>query len=112
MSEIESGQKQPVGVPLRIDWHFPEDMQSRYADNLLVQTGQYGITISFFEAEVPVLLGQPEENKKQLEALGTIRANCVGKIVVSPDFIPVLTKALETGLENYRQARGILAEES
>jgi hypothetical protein len=24
MSEIEPERKQPVGVPLRIDWHFPE----------------------------------------------------------------------------------------
>jgi hypothetical protein len=112
MGEIESGQTQPIGVPLRINWHFPEGTQSRYTDNVLVQTGQFGITISFFETQVPIILGSPEENKKQLEELGTIRADCVGKIVVSPDFIPVLVKALETGLENYRQARNILAEES
>jgi hypothetical protein len=111
MSETESGQKQPVGVPLRINWHFPEGMQSCYADNVLVQAGQYNIAISFFEAQVPVLLGSPDENKKQLEELGAIRADCVSKIVVSPDFIPVLVKALETGLENYRQAKSMLAEE-
>jgi len=112
MSEIEPERKQPVGVPLRIDWHFPEGIQSRYADNVLVQTGQHDIVISFFEAQIPILLGQPEENKKQLEELGTIRVDCVSKIVVSPDLIPIIMKALETGLENYRQAKSILAEES
>jgi hypothetical protein len=100
MSEIE-----PVGVSLRIDWHFPEGTKSHYADNVLVQVGQYDIVISFFEAQLPVLLGQPEENKKQLEELEAIRVNCVSKIVVSPDLIPILVKALETGLENYRQSK-------
>lgn len=111
MSEREPRQEQSPGVSLRIDWHFPEGIQSHYADNVLVQASQYNITISFFETQLPILLGQPEDNKKQLEELGAIRANCVSKLVVSPDFIPTLMKALATGLENYHQARGISAEE-
>jgi hypothetical protein len=103
MNETEPQQEQPAGVALRIDWHFPEGMQSRYADNVLVQAAQYNIVISFFEAQLPILLGQPEENKQQLEELGSVRANCVGKIVVSPDLIPVIVQALETGLDNYRR---------
>jgi hypothetical protein len=39
MSQAE--QKEPAGIPLRVDWHIPEDVQSRYANNVLVQAGQY-----------------------------------------------------------------------
>ena len=109
MSEAE--RKEPEGIALHVDWHIPEGAQSQYSNNVLVQAGQYEIIISFFEAQIPILLGQPEENKKQLEELGTIRVDCVSRIVVSPDLIPILMKALETGLENYRQAKSLLAEE-
>ena len=104
MSQAE--QEKPVGITLRVDWHIPEGAQSQYSNNVLVQAGQYEIIISFFEAQIPILLGQPEENKRKLEELGSIRAELVSRIVVSPEFLPVLMKALETGLENYRQAKG------
>jgi hypothetical protein len=103
MSKAE--QKEPEEITLRIDWHIPEGAQSRYSNNVLVQAGQYEITISFFEAQIPILLGQPEENRRKLEELESIRAELVSKIVVSPEILPVLIKALETGLENYRQAK-------
>lgn len=99
-------QEEQKGVSLSIDWHIPEGMQSKYANNVLVQTGQYEVVVSFFEAQLPILLGPPEENKQKLEELASIRAECVSKIVVSPDFLKVLINALEAGLENYRQNRG------
>ena len=101
MSQEESG-----GISLPLDWHTREDIQSQYANNVLVQAGQYEIVISFFETMLPILIGQPEENKNKLEELGAIRAELVSRIVISPELVPVLVQALETGLESYQQARG------
>src|SRR5437016_1731260 len=109
MSEAEK--EQSIGIPLRIDWHYPEGMQSRYVNNVLVQPGQYELVISFFETQLPVLVGQPDENKRMLEELGSIRAECVSKIIVSPEIIPTLVSALEAGLENYRQSKGQAKED-
>lgn len=36
-------------LALPIEWHFPEGIQSHYANNVLAQIGQYEIDISFFE---------------------------------------------------------------
>lgn len=104
---MSQAEEKGAGIPLRIEWHIPEDAQSRYANNVLVQAGQYEITISFFESQLPVLLGDPEENKRKLEELGSIRAELVSKIVISPDVLPIVINALQTGLENYRQAKGL-----
>jgi hypothetical protein len=79
---------------------------------VLVQSGQFEIFISFFEAHVPPLLGQPEENKVKLERLGSIRAECVSKIIVSPEIVPTIISALQTGLENYRSTRSDQQERS
>src|SRR5260370_10233476 len=104
MSEAE--QEKPVGVTLRIDWHIPEGTQSHYANNVLVQAGLYEIVISFFEAELPVPFGQPEETKRKLEELGSVRAELLSKIDVQPELVPALINALDTGIDNYRQAMG------
>ncbi len=104
MSDLDQEQSQVI--PLRIDWHFPEGLQSKYVNNVLVQPGQYELVISFFEVQQPILVGQAEENKRMLEELGSIRAECVSKIIVSPEIIPILVTALESGLESYRQSKG------
>ena len=101
----EARQDQSKGISLPIDWHSSEEVQSRYVNNVLVQAGLYEIVVSFFEIQQPVLLGQPEENRKRLEELGSVRAECVSKLVISPEFIPNLIDALKTGLESYRQSK-------
>jgi hypothetical protein len=93
-------------IALPLDWHIREEVRSQYANNVLVQAGQYEIVISFFETILPILTGQPEENKSKLEALGAIHAELVSRIVISPELVPGLIQALEASLENYRQTRG------
>ncbi len=86
MSQAE--QEEPTGISLQVDWYIPEGTQSHYANNVLVQAGQYEIIISFFETQLPILLGSPKENKRKLEELGSVRADVVsydlGKI---PTFV-------------------------
>lgn len=97
MSGVE--QDQQLNIP--IDWHVPETIQSRYASNVFVQAGQYEIVVSFFETQIPLLIGTPEENRAKLEQLGVIQAECVGKIIVNPDLVPKIIEAFQKGLEIY-----------
>jgi len=102
MSDVEQeDQQQPGQVALPIEWHFPEGLQSRYATNAVAQNGQFEVIISFFEAQLPLLLGQPEENKAQLEQLGSIRAECVSRIIVAAENLPTIIAVLQTALDNY-----------
>ncbi|HVB25795.1 MAG TPA: hypothetical protein VNG51_27910 [Ktedonobacteraceae bacterium] len=114
MGSAEQNQQQTEGmsVSLPINWHFPENLQSHYATNVLVQSGQFEIIISFFEAQVPLLLGQPEDNLAKLEQLGAIQAECVGKIIVSPEIVPTIIHTLQTGLENYYASKLIQQKET
>ena len=99
MSEDEQA-KQTITLP--IEWHVSDSIQSRYATNVLVQAGQYEFIISFFEAQIPLFAGQPEENKAMLEQLGAIRAECVGRIIVAAEQLPNIINALQASLEAYR----------
>jgi hypothetical protein len=103
--ETEREQQESEEVALSIDWHVPEGLQSRYANNILVQAGPYEFIISFFEAQIPMLTGSPEENRARLTELGKIRAECVSKIIVSPELMPGLINALQIELDKYQSQK-------
>lgn len=103
MSEIEQ-EEQKTTLPIR--WHVPDNLQSRYANNVLVQSSQYDIVISFFETQLPPLAGSPKENQEKLIEMGAIRADCVSRIIVSPELLPSIISALQTGLASYQETYG------
>ncbi len=104
MSE-EVRQEQSDEISLSVDWHFPESLQSRYANNVLVQIGQHEFVVSFFEMQLPTLLGSPEDNKAKLSAMETIRAECVSKIIMPPELIQGLIDALQMELDKFSSQR-------
>ena len=90
---------QNINIP--VDWHISDDLKIQYASNVFVQAGEYDINISFFQTQLPLLTGTPEENQKKLEQLGSVRAECVGRMVVNPALVPKIISALQTTLDNY-----------
>ena len=99
MSEVE--QEPSDGITLPIEWHVPDTVQNRYVHNVIVQPGNHEITLFFFETQIPPFLGSPEESKDYLLEKGAIRSECIGKMTVSPQLVPEIIKALQTGLDNY-----------
>ena len=75
-------------------WDFSEDLVGDYATNVLVQTGEQELFISFFQIHHPVLLAPADVNKVE-----SVTAQCVAKVIVTPErlatFIEVLQKQLD-----------------
>lgn len=105
--EIEQEQQQSDGITLRVNWHFPEGLQSRYGNNVLVQAGQSEFTISFFEMQLPILLGSPEENKAKLKEMESIQAECVSKVIIPPRLVKGLIDALQIELDKFSSQESI-----
>src|SRR3989442_15647267 len=101
--QVMSGteQEQPLSqtTSLPIEWHIPDNLQSRYANNILVQSSEHEFIVSFFEAQVPPFVGPPDENAVRLKQLGVVRAECVARIIVNPDLFPAFVNALQVGLQ-------------
>jgi hypothetical protein len=104
MSEKEQEGQPLEGVPLSINWHVPETIHNQFIHNVIVQPGQNEITLSFFETHIPPYVGSPEANREYLQKQ-SIRFECVGKFVVTPQFIPEIINALQVGLENYNASK-------
>jgi hypothetical protein len=94
-------QKKPKLFAIPIDWQFPEKLETKFANHLLVQFDQNEFYISFFEMIPPLLLGTDEEQKKILGSLKSIPAKCVSRIVVSKERMPSFIKALQTHAEKH-----------
>ena len=108
MSETEQEEREEQPSPIiniPIEWPVPESIQSQYASAVFVQAGPYELAISFFETRPPILTGTPEENKAKLKEMGSIRAECVSKIILSPEVLPGFISALQTELEKYQSHR-------
>jgi hypothetical protein len=101
MGEEERTDQTSKGINLNIDWHVPETMHAQYAHNVAVQPGTHEVTLFFFETQIPPFIGTPEENKEYLQEKGFVRFECVSKIIVAPQLIPEIIKALQVGLDNY-----------
>jgi hypothetical protein len=104
MSEVKQENQSPEGVFIPVKWNVSETIHNQFVHNVIVQPGQNEITLFFFETHVPPYIGSPEENKEYLQQQA-VRFECVGKFVVTPQFIPEIIKALETGLDNYNTGK-------
>lgn len=77
-----------------IEWHIPENLPTQYATNVIVTHTDNEFIVSFFETFPPLIVGEPDQVQKQVEALESIRARCVARIVVSPSRMEAFIGAL------------------
>jgi len=95
MPKTRTAKKKPQERIIPMVWNFPDDLLSGYATNILVQTGEQELFISFFELQQPVVLA-PEDVAK----IESVNAECIARIIVTPErlskFIEALQKQLDT----------------
>ena len=104
MNEIEQEDRSSEGISLPVEWHVPDTIHNLYVHNVIVQPGQNEITLSLFETHIPPYVGSPEANREYLQKQ-SVRFECVGKFVVTPQFVPEIIKALQVGLDNYNAGK-------
>ena len=107
MGEVEQEDQSSEGVLLPIDLHVPDTMHKQYVDNVIVQPGRHEITLFFFETQLPPYVGSAEANREYLLKRGSVRFECVSELVVAPQLVPDIIKALQVGLDNYNTSKAI-----
>ena len=84
-----------------IEWHISEDLDTKYATNLVIQHSEHEFIIDFFEMRHPLILGNPHQVREQQEKLESVRAECVARIIVSPDRMQEFIDAIQANLNQY-----------
>ena len=91
----------PEELRIPIEWEFPDGLISRYANNFVVQHSETEFVIQFFEILPPILLGTPDRIQTQIEQIKTIRAECVGRIIISTEKMPEFIHVLQENYEKF-----------
>ena len=93
--------KERPKVQVPIEWHISEDLDSKYATNLVIQHSEYEFIIDFFEMRHPLILGDPDQVREQWEKLESVRAECVARIIVSPNRMQEFINVMQADLNKY-----------
>ncbi len=80
---------------LPIEYQFAPDITSRYVNHCLIQWGEHECKLSFFDLESPLIGGSEQQKLEQVKKLTSVRAACVGRIILSRDFVPKLIDLLQ-----------------
>jgi len=83
-------------------WEIPDDLETRYANNLIVQHTEHEFIISFFQTIPPPIIGTPAEIDAQVKRMGALKSKCVARIVVSSGKMENFVQALQDSVRKYQ----------
>ena len=83
-------------------WHIADDMRALYATHVVAQQAENETYLLFFQAQPPIIIGDDLQKREQLNALPAVKAECVAKIVMSPNKLPEVIQLLQGILDRSR----------
>ncbi len=90
-----------------LEYCIPDELASRFATHVLVQRTDHEVVLSFFEAQLPPISGEPDEIAEQIkERGGKLRAECVARVTMAASRMPDFVQALQKTLEAHRSHSG------
>lgn len=81
---------------------YPTALETRHANNVVVQHDQDNFFLSFFDVWAPIIVGTDEEKEKQIASIDHIDAKCVARIVLSPTRAQELIELLAENVLVYK----------
>lgn len=91
-----------VEKAIRLERTYPDDLQSYFVSDMVIQHTSEHFTLSFFEIwPPPIIADTPQEREVLLEAIEKIEAKCVTRLVVTPEKMREFVKTMSENLEKY-----------
>ena len=98
-----SKRKIPEVVDLKIEWNIPDNITTGFATNIVVQKIDHEFRVSFFELKPDIVLR--EEDIKKMVRRGTVRADCIASLIITPDRMHKFIEAMTTQLTKYESSK-------
>ena len=94
-----------VGKNMPLRRHVSPDVKTVFANHVVVRGDLNLFQLFFFNAEPPLVVdGDSEDVKKAAEAMTHVDAHCVSRVIIPPQVMPALIKALQTNFETRESA--------
>lgn len=107
-----SDKKVTFGKQVQLQRTYPENLQSHFVVNMVVQHQPDMFILSFFEVWPPAILGETDEEKQEmLDSLESVEAKCVARLVVTPSRMREFVAVMNENLSNYERLIKALSSE-
>jgi hypothetical protein len=91
---------------LAIEHVFSDELRTLFSNHITVQHNEEGeFTISFYDVIPPLILGEREDIRKQLDMVESVKAHCIARIAISAGRMPKLIAALATTFDAYLKSQ-------
>jgi hypothetical protein len=91
-------------LEVRVLFPYPEPMQAVYANNLTIQHTPLEFLLSFYQVfPPPTIEGDPQDARKKIHEAGGVPAQCVARVAIPKEQMPVIVDALVGNLKKYRE---------
>jgi len=98
--ENMSDKTQPISKKIKLNFVYPDDLESKFSNLIIVQNQKDFFSLSFFETIIPLVLGETEEEKKEVfSKIEKADSKCLGRFVITPEKMEELIKILQENLE-------------
>ena len=84
------------GIEASLKWNIPDNIITRFASNMVVQTLESGFRLSFFEAYPDIVLDENQEPPRE------VQANCVASVIVPINKLPAFIGVLQQQYEKHK----------
>lgn len=86
-------------VQISVKWNIPENMITRFASNIVVQTIEDVFKVSFFEMMPDIKFGLEQKIPDE------VQANCVASLIITPEKLRIFTELLQKQLSIYENLK-------
>ncbi len=93
-----------------LEHHWGENTVTRFANEFSIQVGQGVCYLGFYEINLPILMGPPEEISKKVESIKSLRAEGIVRVVVTLEKMQEIINAIQTVLGQVATVRSISME--
>lgn len=98
-----ANEESQAGKAVPLARKYPEDLESNFVSNIVVQHQPDFFILSFFEVWPPPILGETEEETQQaLESIEEVEAKCVARLVVTPRRMQEFIQVMSDNWEKYK----------
>ena len=89
-----------LGLPVRLRWEIPDDMDILWASNFSIQHSAREFVLTFFQVAPPLLIEPTEEELKAIVVEG-IRAKAVARIALTPAALQELIDVVQVNWASF-----------
>jgi len=95
--------KEPIAKDYKIEFNTPAFLESRFATNFVIQRMGDNFKISLFEFKPDIILS--EKDIEAVEKRGSLRADCIGSYITTPETLEKFRVIINRQLEKYKESK-------